>query len=102
MRLDASWSRDAWQFGGSLNYTGGYDDDTSTPTRDVDNYTTTDLVVSWTSDTESDWLSGIRAAFNVYNVFDEDPPFVNQPLGYDPANADPYGRIFAISLSKAW
>ena len=27
------------------------------------------------------------------NLFDEEPPFVNAPLGFDPFNANPIGRV---------
>ena len=50
--------------------------------------------------------------FNVRNLFNEDPPFarsnsastIGTDLGvnYDPTNADPFGRLFTLSLSKEW
>ncbi len=38
------------------------------------------------------------------NLFDSDPPFYDSPLaiGYDPANADPLGRLISIQLTKVW
>jgi iron complex outermembrane recepter protein len=101
-RFNTSWTRDSWQLGGAVNYVQGYDDTNQTPARSVDDYITTDLVAAWTPQHEAGWQSGLRLALNVSNVFDEAPPFLNQPLGYDAANADPYGRVIALSLSKAW
>lgn len=102
LRFNALWSSGDWVLGGDVNYADGYDDPNSTPVRSVDSHLTTDLMAAWTSPSQSGLASGLRLSLHVRNVFDEDPPFVNQPLGYDAANADPYGRTFTVSLSKAW
>jgi outer membrane receptor protein involved in Fe transport len=43
-------------------------------------------------------------AFNLNNVFDEDPPFANNPTGFafDAANASPLGRVLALELRQRW
>ena len=47
---------------------------------------------------------GVSLILSVQNLFDEDPPFYDNPLGlaYDPANADPIGRTVTLQLTKRW
>lgn len=52
-------------------------------------------------------VDGLVASFVAQNVFDADPPYVEsrrllQPVGYDPINADPLGRVVALGLTKRW
>ena len=45
------------------------------------------------------------ATFNVENLFNVSPPFLNNQmvgLGYDQENADPYGRMVSFALRKNW
>ena len=69
------------------------------PARDVDEWLTWDAQVSydWSGETER---AGPQITLNVQNLFDEDPPFVNNAagVGYDPSNADPLGRFVAVEL----
>ena len=43
-------------------------------------------------------------ALSVRNLFDAEPPFYDAPqgIGYDPANADPLGRVISLQLTKRW
>ena len=38
------------------------------------------------------------------NLVAADPPFYDaiQGVGYDPANAQPFGRVVAVQLTKRW
>jgi len=36
------------------------------------------------------------------NLLDEDPPFVNATIGFDPFNANPIGRLLTVGVSKKW
>lgn len=56
-------------------------------------------------------LDGVRLSLSVQNLFDEDPPFVafsngneglRNPVGFDPANANPLGRLVTVGLQKTW
>jgi iron complex outermembrane receptor protein len=49
-------------------------------------------------------VDGLTWSLNVQNLFDSGPPFYDNPLaiGYDPANADPLGRMVTLQLTKAW
>jgi len=44
----------------------------------------------------------LTVSANIINLFNKQPPFVDQAIGYDPANADPRGRILGIEIAKAW
>jgi hypothetical protein len=45
-------------------------------------------------------------ALSAQNIFDEDPPpaAVISPfdVGFDPANANPMGRLVSVELTKFW
>lgn len=83
-----------------VNYVDGYHDDVSDPERSIGSWTTVDLNVTQ----EFQNLGDLKLAVQAQNVFDSDPPFVNNGLGigYDPANADPRGRFIAVQLVKRW
>jgi hypothetical protein len=48
------------------------------------------------------WLDDLRLTLSAANAFGEKPPFVNIPFGYDTANADLYGRVVSMQLTKGW
>ncbi|HYD86041.1 MAG TPA: TonB-dependent receptor [Vitreimonas sp.] len=71
----------------------------------VDAWTTVDWTTNylWGSSDRS-----LRLNLTIQNLFDEDPPFV-QPAatlglspGFDPANANPLGRLVVLSIAKTW
>jgi iron complex outermembrane receptor protein len=51
---------------------------------------------------------GMSLSFEVRNVFDKAPPYVNIAPngngsgGYDATTSDPTGRLFAVSLRKSF
>jgi iron complex outermembrane receptor protein len=65
----------------------------------VDSYTTLDVHFAYSFANEG-WLSGTQLYLDGSNVLDEDPPFVNTALGYDPFNASPIGRLVTVGFSK--
>jgi outer membrane receptor protein involved in Fe transport len=100
-----------WQFHGfgtliSANFTNSYRDTTSVPERRIDAWTTIDLQLRYDFPEATDsWLHGMRIELNARNVFNVDPPFLNnqlQLIGYDQENADPYGRLLSVQLDKTW
>lgn len=107
MRDSVTWTgKEGLSVSGYLNFTNGYTDNVSIPYRSIDAYTTIDLTISY--DTR-DRLAGLllndsTIALSVQNLFDSDPPFVNNTLGigYDPENADPRGRFISFSIAKKW
>ena len=56
-----------------------------------------------TGDTLS-WLGHTQFALNAQNLFNVDPPFLNNPVGvgYDQENAVPFGRLVSVEVRKRW
>ncbi len=99
-RASATWTHDALAATASLNHVGDLRDDAG---RRIASWTTMDTQVRWTGG-HGGRLEGLTAALTVTNLFDKNPPFYNSPLGlgYDPANAEPGGRLVSLQLTKAW
>lgn len=103
------WERDE-SFGANLavNYVNSYEHQFLSPPGEISSWTTLDLSVHYRVPTGP--LSGVTAQLSIRNLTDEDPPFVapNPPallashLRYDASNADPLGRVVAVSLRKQW
>jgi iron complex outermembrane recepter protein len=100
-----------WQFArfGALvaaNFANGYHDIASTPPRRIDSWTTIDMQLRYDiPDDANRWLRGTRIELNASNVFNKDPPFLNNQIvgiGYDQENANPYGRVLSLQLRKNW
>jgi outer membrane receptor protein involved in Fe transport len=85
-----------------VNYANSYDDPLSQPVREVSEWTTVDLLATYSTARGRDLLSNVTISLGALNVFDKDPPFVNQTVGFDPTNAQPYGRMFSVQLTKGW
>jgi len=105
MRNGASWRGDTWGANLTLTYAGAYDDNISSPHRRVGSWTTADLVLTYNVDASHEgWLDGCTLALSVHNLFDTDPPFVNNPagVGYDRENADLLNRFVSLRATKNW
>ena len=63
------------------------------PQTQADSYTRTDVQVGWTASTDTGWSQGLRVAVGAQNVFEPDPPFVDNFSGFA-AN-----RVFAAGVS---
>ena len=61
---------------------------------EIDSQTTFDVFYTWRADWDFD------LGLSVVNITDEDPPFANFDLNYDPYTHNPFGRTFKISLTK--
>jgi outer membrane receptor protein involved in Fe transport len=77
----------------------------------IGSWTTVDLNASYDFGAgASGPMKNLRIDVSVQNLFDKDPPFVSlgtneglrNPVGFDPANANPLGRLIVLSLIKAW
>jgi len=90
----------------AANFTNSYRDVGSTPARRVGSWTTIDTQLRYDFPNAADsWLHGMRVELSVRNVFNVDPPFLNNQetyIGYDQENADPYGRLLSLELRKSW
>ena len=98
----ADWSQGPYEAAFTLNYVNRYKDPVAH--RAVDAWTTCDLSLTWRSPAKSGPASGVAVSLFVQNLLDADPPFYDNPqaIGYDPANADPFGRIVSMQLTKHW
>ncbi len=73
------------------------------PNRRVDACTTADVTIGYRFDQpRGDWLEGLALNFNIANVLDTDPQFVNSTAGFDSTQASPYGRFTPASIRKRW
>ena len=85
-------------FRGVVRHIDSYDDERGDVTGDgnseIDAQTTVDLFYNWQSPWELD------LGLSVVNAFDEDPPFAQFDLNYDPYTHNPFGRTFKISVTK--
>lgn len=104
-RAGLTYRFDGATVSGFMNYTGGYTDNLNTPHTSVGAWTTFDIQGSQTI-----WDGG-RVTLSVRNLFDENPPHIVDyiqtqasgiNIGYDPANANPWGRIVSISFNQRW
>lgn len=107
MRGSLTWTGDqGLSVTGFVTYQDSYTDDVSTPNRKIDSHTTFDLAISYDTAErfQGGWMRDWQVSLNVQNVFDKDPPFVNNPLGmgYDPENADPRGRFISLGIARKW
>jgi outer membrane receptor protein involved in Fe transport len=83
-----------------MRHTDSYDDERPAALRGgvygtIDSQTTFDAFYAYTSEA---W--GLDFGLSVVNVTDEDPPAAAFDLNYDPYTANPFGRVFKISLTK--
>lgn len=85
-------------FRGVIRHIDSYDDErgdiTGDGSNEIDAQTTMDLFYNWQSPWELD------LGLSVVNAFDQDPPFAQFDLNYDPYTHNPFGRTFKISLTK--
>ena len=110
-RLSAGLTHGAFDGVISINYTGDYTNPWVSGSPGVDSWTTVDLNLSYDfghADGRAD--KGLRLNLSVQNLFDQAPPFVGSgsngvilaPIGFDPTNANPLGRLIVIGLAKKW
>jgi iron complex outermembrane receptor protein len=106
VRATADWYQRAWDRPGfginlTLDHTGGYRDITGDSAREVREFNSVDLRLSYRT-FDDGYLGDIEFALNGSNVFNESPPFINREQGYDVVNSDPYGRVISFSVQKRW
>jgi outer membrane receptor protein involved in Fe transport len=107
-RIEGNWSWKNLSAFVAMNYISGETDNASVPNAHVSAWVTADMGFGYALDESDSALSGVRAEFTVSNVGDTAPPFVNPDvnriagIAYDSANASPFGRMIAFSLTKDW
>ena len=102
MRGKVLWSRDRFGSAVFVNFTDDYVDTASSPVRSVDSQTTVDLSLNYSMPEIADF-SELRMSLVLQNIFDEEPPFVNNlGFGFDSANANVLERTAALQLTANW
>lgn len=94
-------------FAGFVNHTVGYANTAVSPVEHVASWTTVDVQLSKTFGEVDGPMRGTRLSLSVTNLFDRDPPYVNNRTpysasGFDPEQASAAGRVIALQLVKAW
>jgi outer membrane receptor protein involved in Fe transport len=105
LRGAGSWQYGGWRTSALVTYYDNYRDLASTPNRHVRSWTTLDLSLAYaTGKDHAAAFSGLTFALSAENVFDQDPPFLNNQvgLGYDQENGELTGRILSFSVRKNW
>lgn len=100
----ASWARDGWRAGVYVNYIPSYTNDLVRPADKVSDWMTVDGQVAYDFDVDQGVWRNVSVALDFQNLFDKDPPFVDNPagFGYDPQQANAMGRVLSLQLSKRW
>lgn len=109
LRGRMGWSKRGFSANAFVNYTDGYLNQVVTPMRRVSSWSTVDFTLAqrFGSGSESPDGRGLRLALNILNLFDKDPPYVENrntvsALGYDPEKASPIGRMMSVQATIRW
>lgn len=102
-RSTLSWSKGPFDAQFSINHIGGY----LNPYKNqkVSAWNTADLHLGYRIDSAVKALDGVKVSFDVENLFDAEPPFVNNQsssIGYDSELASARGRFLGLTVRKAW
>jgi iron complex outermembrane recepter protein len=108
-KANLGWDKNGWAANARVNFANAYTN-TASPTcpdscQPISSWTTVDLGLSYAVPATLDipWLSGIRFAVIVNNVFNRYPPVANTVspnYGYDVINANPLLRSFSLTFTK--
>jgi iron complex outermembrane recepter protein len=104
-----TWSDRGFGTALTSHYWGSYTNPLFSPPERISSWTTTDLQLSYGfPHTETHGaLRDLKVALTVQNLWDAAPPRAHAPAGqfdagFDPANANPFGRMISIQLTKDW
>jgi outer membrane receptor protein involved in Fe transport len=109
MRGRLGWSKGWFAASAFVNYTDGYKNQVVIPNERVSAWTTVDLTLSQRIGSNAADASGrgLQLGLAIQNLFDRDPPYVNNKsqtsaLGYDPEKASPLGRMISVQAVIRW
>lgn len=90
-----------------VNHTAGYRNTAVSPVEQVASWTTLDVQVSKTFGAADGPMRGTRLSLSATNLFNANPPYVNNRTpysasGFDPEQASAAGRVIALQLVKTW
>jgi iron complex outermembrane receptor protein len=91
----------AWTSAIFINYINHYQNIQPAFVQPVASWTTVDFSIQYKSAATSGWRKDIRVMLSGQNIFDRAPPYVNyHGFNYDATNANPLGRVLALTVSK--
>jgi len=89
-----------------VRHVGGYENDAVAPVASIHNWTTADLRAALElGRVLREKPQGLELSLTVQNILNKKPPAVGIPvfsIGYDPTNADPFGRVVSVEVVKRW
>jgi outer membrane receptor protein involved in Fe transport len=105
LRGRAGWAKGGFAATAFVNYMGGYRNQIPAIPEAGASWTTIDLSLAQRigdADTR-----GLTLALSLLNLFDKDPPYVNNrtntsALAYDPEKANPLGRMVSVQATVRW
>ncbi|HSG54188.1 MAG TPA: TonB-dependent receptor, partial [Paracoccaceae bacterium] len=108
-RASVTWDHGPVNVRAQVSHVNGYTNDIVNPAERVSSFTLVDLNLNWeVSDTFDLPGKRLTLGFEVRNLFDQNPPYVNarpgqnSAGGFDVTASDPIGRQFAVSLRSAF
>jgi iron complex outermembrane recepter protein len=108
MNGGVSWAYEGFTTNFTVNYTDSYVDDRIEPSVPIDSWTTANLVLNYNTAGRVDGLlSDTIFSLSAFNIFNQDPPFVetfrvDTNINYDPSAASPAGRVLSFQITKQW
>lgn len=105
LRGRASWNKSGLGTAAFVNFLSGYENRTTAVPEKVGSWTTVDLQLAYRF--AQTGREGMSIALNISNLFDRDPPYVNNfnglsAVGFDPSAASPIGRQIAVQVKRSW
>jgi iron complex outermembrane receptor protein len=98
-----NWSRSSLAATAIINYVPSEKDNLVAVPERVGCWATLDLQGSYSIVRPQSMFNGISFRLSILNVLDRRPAHLAQdPLGYDPTQASPLGRVVKLGLAKAW
>ncbi|MFL6603956.1 MAG: TonB-dependent receptor plug domain-containing protein [Steroidobacteraceae bacterium] len=91
-------------FGLFTNYTNAYRENNTISAQPVASWTTVDVTARYLFTVNNGPLADTSLLVAITNVTGKNPPFVPNALGinFDGANANAFGRVVSVQLSKRW
>src|SRR6185503_19160967 len=110
LRGGVEWSRGSWSADVSCSYANDYINDAVSPREHIASWTTVDASFGYqdVGPASAAFLRGLSVRLSALNLLNKYPPAVGSPTaivlptGYDPANANPLGRMLSLQLMKTW
>jgi outer membrane receptor protein involved in Fe transport len=98
-----NWSRSHFAGTAIVNYVPSENDNLSVTPGRVGCWAILDLQGSYSIVSAQSMFNGMSFRLSIINVLDKRPAYLAEdPLGYDPTQASPFGRVVKVGLIKKW